>query len=160
MWTHSKDGATWQFRIRNTRVVAGQEEGRRGGDGKFEWKLSEVKTRAVSRGQNELIGEFKMAANDVISIRGWLWSTCSFHSWKSNLRPLVSGQIRRLGDGSGLIMNDTGSISIITPTLSIRLFISTSHLGQNIITTWACFFKSLLGWHIPLYYVLLHVPCT
>ena len=53
-------------------MVAGQEEGRRGGDGKFEWKLSEVKTRAVSRGQNEIIGEFKMAANDVISIRGWL----------------------------------------------------------------------------------------
>ena len=32
--------------------------------------LSEVNTRAVSRGQNELIGKFKMAAGDVISIRG------------------------------------------------------------------------------------------
>ena len=33
-------------------------------------KLSEVNTRAVSRGQNELIGKFKMAEGDVISIRG------------------------------------------------------------------------------------------
>ena len=32
-----------------------------GGDGaKFEWKSSKVNTRAVSRGQNELIGKFKM----------------------------------------------------------------------------------------------------
>ena len=30
----------------------------------------EVNSRAVSRGQNELIGKFKMAARDVISIRG------------------------------------------------------------------------------------------
>ena len=30
----------------------------------------EVNTRPVSRGQNRLIGEFKMAAGDVISIRG------------------------------------------------------------------------------------------
>ena len=37
--------------------------------GKIEWKLSEVNTRAVSRGQNELIGEFKMAVGDMISIR-------------------------------------------------------------------------------------------
>ena len=37
---------------------------------KFKRKLSEVITRAVSRGQNELIGKFKMAAGDVISIRG------------------------------------------------------------------------------------------
>ena len=42
-----------------------------GGDGwKIEWKLSEINTRAVSRGQNELIGKFKVAAGDVISIRG------------------------------------------------------------------------------------------
>ena len=39
-------------------------------EGKIKWKLSEVYTRAVSRRQNELIGEFKMAAGDVISIRG------------------------------------------------------------------------------------------
>ena len=43
-----------------------QEEGRDGG--KIEWKLSEVDTRAMSRGQNELIGEFKMAVSDVLSI--------------------------------------------------------------------------------------------
>ena len=38
--------------------------------GKFKKKISEVNTRAVSRGQNELIGKFKMAAGDVISVRG------------------------------------------------------------------------------------------
>ena len=44
-----------------------QEEGKGGGGrGKIEWKLSEVNTRAVSREENGLIGEFKM----VIRIRG------------------------------------------------------------------------------------------
>ena len=33
----------------------------------MKWKLSEVNTRAVSRGQNELIDKFKMAAGVVIS---------------------------------------------------------------------------------------------
>ena len=48
-----------------------QEEGKTGGDGgKREWRLSEVDTRAVSRRQNGLIDEFKMAASDVISIGG------------------------------------------------------------------------------------------
>ena len=37
--------------------------------GKIKWRLSEVNTRAVSRGQDELIGKFKMVASDVISIR-------------------------------------------------------------------------------------------
>ena len=38
-----------------------QEEERSGGDrGKIKRKLSGVNTRAVSRGQNELIREFKM----------------------------------------------------------------------------------------------------
>ena len=42
-----------------------------GGDGgKFEWKSSEVNTRIVSRVQNKLIGEFKMAESDVISVKG------------------------------------------------------------------------------------------
>ena len=36
-------------------------------EGKIEWKLSEVNTRAVSRGQNELIGKLKMATGDMIS---------------------------------------------------------------------------------------------
>ena len=35
-------------------------------------------TRALSRGQNKLIGEFKMVAGDVISIVGWLWETHTF----------------------------------------------------------------------------------
>jgi hypothetical protein len=38
--------------------------------GKFKRGLSEVKVRAVSRGQNELVCKFKMAAGDKISIRG------------------------------------------------------------------------------------------
>ena len=44
----------------------------RGGEdgGRIKWKLSELVTRAMSRAQNELIGKFKMAAGDVISIRG------------------------------------------------------------------------------------------
>ena len=46
----------------------GCERGRDGGE--FKRKLSEFNTRAVSRGQNELIGKFKMEAGDVISIRG------------------------------------------------------------------------------------------
>ena len=37
---------------------------------KVEWKLSDFNTRAVSRGQNEFLDEFKVAAGDVISIRG------------------------------------------------------------------------------------------
>ena len=42
-----------------------QKDERSGGDGgKTEWKLSE----AVSRGKNELIGKFRKAACDVISI--------------------------------------------------------------------------------------------
>jgi hypothetical protein len=36
---------------------------------KFKRKLSEVNTRAVSRRQNELVGKFKMAAGDKVSIR-------------------------------------------------------------------------------------------
>ena len=39
----------------------------RGDGGKIEWKLSEVNTRTVPRGQNELTGEFNMAAGDVIN---------------------------------------------------------------------------------------------
>ena len=38
-------------------------------EGKFKRTLSEVNTRAVSRGQNELVGKFKMAAGDMVSIR-------------------------------------------------------------------------------------------
>ena len=47
-----------------------QEGGGSGEDGKIiEWKSSKVNSRAVSRGQNELIGEFKIPAGDVIGIR-------------------------------------------------------------------------------------------
>jgi hypothetical protein len=38
--------------------------------GKFKRKLFEVNTRGVSRVQNELVGKFKMAAGDMVSIRG------------------------------------------------------------------------------------------
>ena len=33
-------------------------------------KLSEVNARTVSRRQNKLVGKFKMAASDLVSIRG------------------------------------------------------------------------------------------
>ena len=42
----------------------------RGDGGKIKWKLSEINTKATSRGQNELIGKFKMATGDLFSIRG------------------------------------------------------------------------------------------
>ena len=46
-----------------------QEEGRSGGDGgKIDWNLSEFNTWAVSREQNELIGDLKMAAGNMIII--------------------------------------------------------------------------------------------
>ena len=52
-----------------------QKELRSGGDrGKIKWKLSEIYTRAVSRRQNELIDEFNMAAGDVISIGGHMYT--------------------------------------------------------------------------------------
>ena len=38
--------------------------------GKFKRKLSEINARAVSRRQNELVGKFKMAAGDIVSVRG------------------------------------------------------------------------------------------
>ena len=38
----------------------------------MKWKSSEVNTKTVYREQNELIGEFKMAAGDVIRIRGYV----------------------------------------------------------------------------------------
>ena len=52
-----------------TRVGVRQEGRGEEVDGrKIEWKSSEVNTRVVSRGQKELLGKFKMAAGDVISI--------------------------------------------------------------------------------------------
>ena len=57
-------------------MSARQEDGRSGG--KIESNLSEVNTRALSRVQKELIGEFKMAAGDVIRIRDSLWSTSTY----------------------------------------------------------------------------------
>ena len=50
-----------------------QVEGKTGGNGgEIERILTEVKTRAMSRGRNELIGGFKMAAGDAINISGRL----------------------------------------------------------------------------------------
>ena len=46
----------------------------RGMDGE---KLSKVKARAVSRGQNELVGKFKMAAFDMVGIRGTVYGVHS-----------------------------------------------------------------------------------
>ena len=52
-----------------TRGVAIQE-GVKGMEGNIKWKLSEVGTMAVSRGQNKLIGKLNRVVGDVISIRG------------------------------------------------------------------------------------------
>ena len=51
MWTHDKDGVTTVFE-RCHQGVTREMDG-----GKFKRKLSEVNTRAVSRGQNELVGQ-------------------------------------------------------------------------------------------------------
>ena len=69
-----------------SREIARQERGRSGG--KIKWKLSEANTRALSRGQNELIGKFKMVTGDLISIRGKLWSTFQ-QEFKRSWRDLV-----------------------------------------------------------------------
>ena len=50
----------------------------RGNIEKIEWKLSYVNTRLIPRGQNELIGDFKMAADDVISILMWVMKYAYF----------------------------------------------------------------------------------
>jgi hypothetical protein len=42
--------------------------GMEGMEKKIDWKLSEVNTRVASKGQNEFIGEFKIAVGDVIRI--------------------------------------------------------------------------------------------
>ena len=50
-----------------------QKEGMSKEDGgKIDRKLSEVNSRAVSRGPNELMSKFKMAVGDVIDIGGQL----------------------------------------------------------------------------------------
>ena len=41
-------------------------------------KGMEVNIGVVSKGQNELIGKFKMAAGDVIMLEDGLWSTSTF----------------------------------------------------------------------------------
>ena len=66
---------TWQ-RWHHVRVferchqgVVRKEGGRRGRDGgKIKWTLSEVNTRPMSRGQNELMAACKMAVTDVIDM--------------------------------------------------------------------------------------------
>ena len=55
-------------------------------EGKNEWRLSLVNTWTVSRGHNELIGEFKMAAVRVISI-GLGYEVHIY--WNKNLKDLV-----------------------------------------------------------------------
>ena len=60
-----------RLRWHHKKVLKGAKGIARGMDGgKFKRKLSEVNTRAVSIRQNKLVGKFKMAAGDMISIRG------------------------------------------------------------------------------------------
>ena len=47
-----------------------------GDGGKIEWISSVVNTRAVFRGQNELIGEFKMAESDMTSFFCYILDFC------------------------------------------------------------------------------------
>ena len=52
--------------------------------GKIKWKLSEVSTTDVPRGQDTLIGKFKMATGDVISINpssGYFPKLLAFPQW-------------------------------------------------------------------------------
>ena len=60
MWTHDKDGVTRFFERCHQWVVRGMD------GGKFNRRLSEVNARAVSRGQNELVGKLKMAVGDMV----------------------------------------------------------------------------------------------
>ena len=60
----------------------------------------------MSRGQNELIGKFKMAAGDMISIRGRLWNTRTYQQEsKGSWRDLVWIATKR-GKFSGLLEGD------------------------------------------------------
>ena len=45
-----------------------RKRGRVGVGGKIKWRLSEANAWAVSRGQDKLVGKFKMVAGDVISM--------------------------------------------------------------------------------------------
>ena len=64
MRAHDKDGVTRVFKRCHQGVARGMD-GR-----KFKRRLSEINARAVSRGQNELVDRFKMAAGDMVCIRG------------------------------------------------------------------------------------------
>ena len=73
---NGKDGITREFLKGATRGLRERKvRGRGGNAGKIEWKLSEVNTRTVSRGQNKLIGKFKMVAGDA---PGMLWNIRTF----------------------------------------------------------------------------------
>jgi len=100
MWAHDKDGVTRVFERCHQGVARGMD------GGKFKRRLSEVNARAVSRGQNELVCKFKMAAGDMVSIRGRLWSTHTFQqelkgSWW-DLVWIATGR----GKSSGLLEED------------------------------------------------------
>ena len=64
---HSTDDVTFRIRATRGRDI---KTGEWSGEGKIGRKLWEVNTRAVIRRQDQLIGEFKMTADNVIRIRG------------------------------------------------------------------------------------------
>ena len=77
--------------------------------GKFKRRLSEVNVRAVARGQDELVGKFKMAIGDVNSIGGRFWSTFQKElkgSW-SDLVWTVTGMAKLMG-----LLEETGANSL------------------------------------------------
>ena len=68
------------------------------GWGKIECKSTKINTRAVSRRKNKFIGEFKMVAGDVVSIRGRVWSARPYQrglkgSWWDSIR-IASGRVK------------------------------------------------------------------
>ena len=68
MWTHDKYGVTREFLKGVTRGL------------REEWMEGNLKGNYLRLipGLNEFIDKFKMAAGNMVSIRGWLWSTHTF----------------------------------------------------------------------------------
>ena len=72
----------------------------------------EIISRAVTRGQNELIGEFKMLAGDVINIRDYIIQTLpkARHKMagdvKINVFPAIRTRLGTFQDGGAKSFND------------------------------------------------------
>jgi hypothetical protein len=79
--------------------------------GKFKSRLFEVNTRVVSRRQNGLVGKFKMAVGDKVSIRGQVMEYTYMPTgikWE-NLVWIVTGR----GKSSGLLEEDQWPLILV-----------------------------------------------